>query len=152
MIGCDSCDSWYHFKCVGISVEPRKEEVWICADCRRVKPKKKGDSKVSKAAPVVQTYRSSSDVSSSVPRKPHIKHTPTLNKPPKSSSILSAAASANQGWMCAACGHCKDPTVPMIGCDSCDSWFHWQCVGIQQAPDEKEAWYCGHCASKGLRK
>ena len=57
----------------------------------------------------------------------------------------------NQGWLCAACGSSKDPSVPMIGCDNCDSWFHWSCVGIQQEPDKDEPWYCGHCA-KSKRK
>lgn len=41
MIGCDSCDQWFHWSCVGIVVEPRPEDVWICSDCRRVKPLKK---------------------------------------------------------------------------------------------------------------
>ena len=45
MIGCDSCDSWFHWSCVGVVAEPRKEDVWICSDCRRVKPLKKSKDK-----------------------------------------------------------------------------------------------------------
>lgn len=45
MIGCDSCDSWFHWSCVGIVMEPRQEDVWICSDCRRVKPVRKAKDK-----------------------------------------------------------------------------------------------------------
>jgi COMPASS component SPP1 len=36
MVGCDKCDEWYHFKCVGVT----KEEVnsfanWFCFSCRK---------------------------------------------------------------------------------------------------------------------
>ena len=154
MIGCDSCDCWYHWKCVGIAVAPRQEDVWICADCRRVKPKKKGESKASKAHLAPSTFRSSTaDVSSTAPRKPHIKHTPTLNKGQTKSSILPpAATSDDQGWMCGACHQSKDISMSMICCDACNLWFHWTCVGIQKAPGEKEPWYCGLCMSKAPPK
>lgn len=157
MIGCDSCDSWHHWHCVGVSAEPPKDEPWICSECRRVKPKKKGESKASKAHFTPSTFRSSTvdSSSSTAPRKPHIKHTPTLNKnqPKSTPSILPhAAASDNQGWMCGACNLCKDKAFSMIGCDSCDVWFHWQCVGIDRDPGKKVPWYCGVCASKGHGK
>jgi hypothetical protein len=27
-------------------------------------------------------------------------------------------------WICPACGKVDDGT-PMIGCDTCDAWYHW---------------------------
>ncbi|KAJ6635527.1 Transcription initiation factor TFIID subunit 3 [Pseudolycoriella hygida] len=47
----------------------------------------------------------------------------------------------NQVWICPACGRVDDGT-PMIGCDGCDAWYHWVCVGIQVPPDANEDWYC----------
>ncbi|XP_037040276.1 transcription initiation factor TFIID subunit 3-like [Bradysia coprophila] len=53
----------------------------------------------------------------------------------------------NQVWICPACGRVDDGT-PMIGCDGCDAWLHWVCVGIQVPPDANEDWYCRVCIAK----
>jgi hypothetical protein len=31
-IGCEHCDSWYHFKCVGVSVKD-VPDVYLCSEC-----------------------------------------------------------------------------------------------------------------------
>ncbi|KAK5639381.1 hypothetical protein RI129_011873 [Pyrocoelia pectoralis] len=56
-------------------------------------------------------------------------------------------AVGNTVWYCPACGK-QDDGSPMIGCDDCDAWYHWVCVGIQIPPDENENWYCRICLSK----
>ncbi|XP_059607642.1 transcription initiation factor TFIID subunit 3 [Phlebotomus argentipes] len=56
-------------------------------------------------------------------------------------------ADGNQVWICPACGRVDDGT-PMIGCDGCDAWYHWVCVGIQVPPDATEDWYCRVCILK----
>ncbi|KAF5283385.1 hypothetical protein FQA39_LY04761 [Lamprigera yunnana] len=56
-------------------------------------------------------------------------------------------AGGNTVWYCPACGK-QDDGSPMIGCDDCDAWYHWVCVGIQIPPDESENWYCRLCISK----
>ena len=33
MIGCDGCDSWIHWRCAGITAEP-KDDKWFCRACR----------------------------------------------------------------------------------------------------------------------
>ena len=33
-IGSDSCNKWFHWKCVKLQREPRKEEQWFCPSCR----------------------------------------------------------------------------------------------------------------------
>merc|ERR1719270_1840722 len=33
----------------------------------------------------------------------------------------------------------------MIGCDECDDWYHWVCVGIQQEPAGNQIWICPQC-------
>ncbi|XP_038259520.1 transcription initiation factor TFIID subunit 3 [Dermochelys coriacea] len=53
----------------------------------------------------------------------------------------------NQIWICPGCNKADDGS-PMIGCDDCDDWYHWLCVGITAAPPEEMQWFCSKCASK----
>lgn len=57
-------------------------------------------------------------------------------------------------WICPACTM-QDDGSAMIGCDMCDDWYHWVCVGIKEEPSEDEPWYCPKCKkpskSKGKR-
>ncbi|KAF4521266.1 hypothetical protein B566_EDAN008469 [Ephemera danica] len=53
----------------------------------------------------------------------------------------------NKIWICPACKG-QDDGSPMIGCDDCDAWYHWVCVGIQVPPDDKEDWYCRECIQR----
>ncbi|XP_012258463.1 transcription initiation factor TFIID subunit 3 isoform X2 [Athalia rosae] len=52
-----------------------------------------------------------------------------------------------QVWICPACGR-QDDGTPMIGCDDCDAWYHWVCVGMQVPPAKNEDWYCRICLAK----
>lgn len=36
MICCDKCDVWHHFKCVGITRRPNKNDPWYCGKCCNV--------------------------------------------------------------------------------------------------------------------
>ncbi|XP_013107927.2 transcription initiation factor TFIID subunit 3 isoform X1 [Stomoxys calcitrans] len=60
-------------------------------------------------------------------------------------------AEGNRVWICPACGKVDDGS-PMIGCDGCDAWYHWVCVGIYVAPKDNEDWFCRVCITrkKGL--
>jgi transcription initiation factor TFIID subunit 3 len=51
-------------------------------------------------------------------------------------------------WICPAC-KMPDDGSPMIGCDSCDDWYHWPCVGVVKAPPEDEQWFCKRCTESG---
>ncbi|XP_003473463.2 transcription initiation factor TFIID subunit 3 [Cavia porcellus] len=53
----------------------------------------------------------------------------------------------NQIWICPGCNK-PDDGSPMIGCDDCDDWYHWPCVGVMAAPPEEMQWFCPKCASK----
>lgn len=53
----------------------------------------------------------------------------------------------NKIWVCPACGR-PDNGSPMIGCDGCDCWYHWVCVGISEEPGSAEDWFCKRCAAK----
>ncbi|XP_019558649.3 transcription initiation factor TFIID subunit 3 [Aedes albopictus] len=113
-----------------------------------------------KPSPAVASGSSSSDHHPT----PHSSKKPP--KEPKSSKSTSASASlgvtipaplntpinvqdadGNVVWICPACGRVDDGT-PMIGCDGCDAWYHWVCVGIQVPPDSNEDWYCRVCIGK----
>ncbi|XP_018421903.1 PREDICTED: transcription initiation factor TFIID subunit 3 isoform X2 [Nanorana parkeri] len=52
----------------------------------------------------------------------------------------------NQIWICPGCKKADDGS-PMIGCDGCDDWYHWPCVGLTAEPKE-EQWFCTKCDSK----
>ena len=30
----------------------------------------------------------------------------------------------------------------MVGCDNCEEWYHWACVGIKKDPEEAYAQHC----------
>ncbi|XP_033018893.1 transcription initiation factor TFIID subunit 3 isoform X2 [Lacerta agilis] len=53
----------------------------------------------------------------------------------------------NKIWICPGCEKPDDGSA-MIGCDDCDDWYHWLCVGITAAPPEDVQWFCSRCASK----
>lgn len=59
-------------------------------------------------------------------------------------------ADGNQIWICPACSK-QDDGSPMIGCDECDDWYHWLCVGIEQEPEETQNWFCQRCVAKKQR-
>jgi len=163
MIGCDSCDSWFHWSCVGIVSAPKEEEIWICADCRRVKPLKKKSKEKSltpfpspkgttctpaRTGPRIKT-------GSGHPSKKGGKATtvaatssaqPSTSTLPSSSLVTSASTSSQSSSLCASCGTCKSSSG-WIACDSCDLWFHWECVGIIEEP-AVETWFCYKCISR----
>ncbi|KAI8504256.1 transcription initiation factor TFIID subunit 3 [Branchiostoma belcheri] len=47
-------------------------------------------------------------------------------------------------WICPACSR-PDDGSPMVGCDNCDDWYHWPCVGITEEPTE-DKWFCPRCS------
>ena len=48
------------------------------------------------------------------------------------------------------CPQCEKPDdgTPMIQCDKCDQWYHWQCVGILTEPKADSNWMCTRCKKK----
>ena len=33
-----------------------------------------------------------------------------------------------------------------VECEECEEWFHLKCMGLTQAPEEHQLWYCRKCA------
>uniref|UniRef100_T1KAE1 PHD-type domain-containing protein n=2 Tax=Tetranychus urticae TaxID=32264 RepID=T1KAE1_TETUR len=124
MIGCDGCDDWYHWTCVGIKEDPGEEESWFCVRC--IQKQKAIETKVLK-----KTKKSDK---------------PKQSKAGKSSktSKVGSSSSSSSSWSCAVCNKSSN-SKPCICCDSCDGWFHWPCVGIVVPPNEEDSWYCADC-------
>ncbi|CAL7941794.1 unnamed protein product [Xylocopa violacea] len=55
--------------------------------------------------------------------------------------------SGTKVWICPGCGN-QDDGSPMVGCDDCDAWYHWVCVGMQVPPADNDDWYCPFCIAK----
>ncbi|GFO07408.1 transcription initiation factor tfiid subunit 3 [Plakobranchus ocellatus] len=54
--------------------------------------------------------------------------------------------SGQQVWICPGCKK-PDDGSEMVGCDMCDNWYHWPCVGITKEPEEPQ-WFCPKCLPK----
>ncbi|XP_067636549.1 uncharacterized protein Taf3 [Eurosta solidaginis] len=70
---------------------------------------------------------------------------PIISEASRPSSYIDAEG--NTVWICPACGKVDDGS-PMIGCDKCDAWYHWICVGICIAPKDNEDWFCRVCITR----
>lgn len=118
MIGCDKCDEWYHWQCVGILTAPKPEANWMCTRCKK---KKQTVSVMHKAIIAAST--------------------------PSTATSSSTAKYSSTQWQCPSC-KTSDDKKPSIGCDECDRWYHWQCVGINIPPRDEDSWFCPHCIEK----
>ncbi|KAL0968741.1 hypothetical protein UPYG_G00271120 [Umbra pygmaea] len=93
---------------------------------------------------------------------PPVPHLPPPGPPPASPSgkktvcsVITETVSTyvlrdewgNQIWICPGCNK-QDDGSPMVGCDDCDDWYHWPCVGMSSAPPEDQQWFCVKCAGK----
>lgn len=120
MIGCDGCEDWYHWICVGILVKPKAEEIWLCPRCKKKK----------------KTASASKGMESPLAERPHSSYVQS-----------SSTACSLSTWNCQSCKRSLDKK-PSIGCDGCDKWYHWQCVGIEIPPHEDDSWFCRECIEK----
>ncbi|CAH8838382.1 unnamed protein product [Trichobilharzia szidati] len=53
-----------------------------------------------------------------------------------------------QIWLCPIC-LLEDDGNLMIGCDSCEDWYHSTCLGLTKAPEVPQ-WFCPKCSQKPL--
>ncbi|XP_063052589.1 transcription initiation factor TFIID subunit 3-like [Engraulis encrasicolus] len=88
------------------------------------------------------------------PLPPALSHSATSSKAPVCSVVTETVSAyvvrdewGNKIWICPGCNK-PDDGSPMIGCDDCDDWYHWPCVGMTTAPPEDDQWFCVNCASK----
>ena len=51
----------------------------------------------------------------------------------------------NPVWFCGNCARrIDDDTESSIICESCLSWFHFDCVGLKKSPKSRQ-WFCRQC-------
>ncbi|XP_062559255.1 uncharacterized protein LOC134224033 [Armigeres subalbatus] len=43
---------------------------------------------------------------------------------------------------CSACNQTSTTNEPMVGCDACNRWFHYRCVGATEAVKREKRWFC----------
>ncbi|KAI6177187.1 BMA-TAF-3, isoform m [Aphelenchoides bicaudatus] len=56
-------------------------------------------------------------------------------------------------WVCPVCSVAYvDDSADMIGCDNCQNWFHFACVGMLQPPPENQDWFCMKCVEEKRKK
>ncbi|KAA0194901.1 hypothetical protein FBUS_10656, partial [Fasciolopsis buskii] len=75
---------------------------------------------------------------------------------PSSSQVVVASAGSSyyfnsigeQIWLCPIC-LLEDDGNLMIGCDSCDDWYHSTCLGLSTEPEDPH-WFCPRCAGQPL--
>lgn len=54
-----------------------------------------------------------------------------------------------------ACGMCQttsDVDEGMVGCDSCNRWFHYRCVGVNENVAEAKNWFCSESSCQEYAK
>jgi hypothetical protein len=82
-------------------------------------------------------------VSSSNCRKETASKELTVSVSKLSSDVLASYASSTSSWQCQQC-KIPDLSMPTIECESCNRWYHWHCVGINNPPQET-LWFCLKC-------
>ncbi|CAG2105073.1 unnamed protein product [Medioppia subpectinata] len=133
------------------------------------RPKSTGSDKLSaksaaavNSKPVVKTPLSpkhnvsnQEDMSSAVKKKRGPKKKEKKEEPTEDTSCIvireTITVDTGEGngkvWICPECKR-PDDGSPMIGCDTCDEWYHYECVGIRTAPGADESWFCQKCVKK----
>nr|CDS15991.1 TAF3 RNA polymerase II TATA box binding protein [Echinococcus granulosus] len=77
---------------------------------------------------------------------------------PPTTQIIAASAGTSyyfnnageQIWLCPIC-RTEDDGNLMVGCDSCDDWYHSSCLGLSKEPDSAQ-WFCPKCLRERLEK
>ncbi|KAL5111571.1 Transcription initiation factor TFIID subunit 3 [Taenia crassiceps] len=70
---------------------------------------------------------------------------------PPTTQIIAASAGTSyyfnnageQIWLCPIC-RTEDDGNLMVGCDSCDDWYHSSCLGLSKEPESAQ-WFCPKC-------
>ncbi|KAI1707787.1 PHD-finger domain-containing protein [Ditylenchus destructor] len=127
-------------------VAPTKTEIKAKTPARARKP---SGSRMKKKESLTEAFGKEFHIGNN--DSPHSDSTTPAFAPDESNDMPVEPMEEEDGdvWICPVCSVAYvDGTADMVGCDGCDSWFHWHCVGIQIAPPEDKQWYCHACNKK----
>ena len=135
MIACDGpCKDWYHYDCVGLnqqSVDQMTDDKYLCPNCLSA-------SNYKRKQVLIQIGKS--------PRKIK-KRKITDDEEKQDGKCESTTAECDTKLYCL----CQQPYSnlrSMIGCDFCQGWFHYECVGLREGLVNKLPNYqCPSCVS-----
>jgi len=98
-VGCDLCQGWFHFECVGLNEHNSKDlDAWICDDCNSI-----------------------------------------MQNPEEQLYCICKTPYDDSRWY--------------IGCDSCQDWFHGECIGLSKEDgDLMDTYVCEACKKKRNEK
>jgi hypothetical protein len=127
MVGCDTCDLWYHLRCTNLKRPPKEEEKWSCIKCT-----------VKEEVIKQQT-----------PTPPPALPPPPEPQPSAANIAPVAPIGSSQDDLCPEC-HLPDDGTLMIQCDDpfCARWFHGKCVSVLEEPKDDDSWFCKGCVEK----
>ncbi|XP_026685179.1 transcription initiation factor TFIID subunit 3 [Diaphorina citri] len=125
----------------------------------KLKKKKKEKERSSHEKEVIPklTFKFGTDMEEKTKRESSpkivIKPVKSPSPPPVAAADEYDTGDSKQVWICPACGVQDDGSLPMIGCDGCDAWYHWVCVGLVAEPETSD-WFCPKCSKvdEGSRK
>ena len=152
MIGCDNCNNWFHWSCLGITKDPQ-EDSWFCSACinkqqqieMKFKKKRKPDehqeetshtnnvanSKTNKIENIKESSNSSKNYDNKHIEKDHKKSSKkeTVRDNMQPSTSFKNDLLNNDLYICPGCKK-PDDGSPMIGCDKLRLYFKFYCLLI----------------------
>ncbi|XP_047143880.1 uncharacterized protein LOC124817620 isoform X2 [Hydra vulgaris] len=63
------------------------------------------------------------------------------------SSTLTETINNDDNVFCICKSKSSENDDTMVGCDSCDNWFHLKCISLKSVP-RSSVWYCNSCKNK----
>ena len=83
----------------------------------------------------------------------------TKNRPTGKQQAKETEQAKNIEYRCGLCGELvkeepEDESGQSIGCDNCDTWYHYGCLNISGNERflKKKKWFCDTCAEKSKSK
>jgi hypothetical protein len=134
MIACDGCNEWYHYACIDMTPAKFKKlnGSYYCHLCKK-KGMSKKKTKTKKAAP------------KKVAKKPRKVSQPV----PQLVVPVASKTSEPNRYSCVCKKPWQDSDMDMIQCETCEGWFHFNCIGLQQTDLQKiRSYACEECEEK----
>lgn len=130
MIECESCKRWFHGECIGVTAaQARKLDTFECPRC------------LDKSSS--EEITDNDDGDDDPP--------PSPIRPTRRRASRRTTANDDSTRVYCICRSSFDDGF-MIGCDSCDEWFHGKCIGLRPSQARKlKSFVCQSCKDKARK-